>query len=170
MASSQPPRVAIIMGSDSDWPVMKSCAETLGQFGVLYEVIVSSAHRSPEATSQYAQQAQQKGIQVLIAAAGMAAHLAGTLAAYTTVPIIGVPMASGPLQGVDALLSTVQMPPGIPVATVGIGSAGAKNAALLAIEILALNDKQLTQKLAEHKISLAQSVKKKNEKLQQELN
>lgn len=168
--ASEKVAVGILMGSDSDWPIMKGCTAMLTEFGVGFDVRILSAHRSPDATSQYASQAQDKGIKVIIAAAGMAAHLAGVVAAHTTLPVIGVPIASGSLQGVDALLSTVQMPPGIPVATVGIGSPGAKNAALLAIQILALADAQLAEKLTKHKTELANSVEAKNNKLQQEIN
>jgi phosphoribosylaminoimidazole carboxylase PurE protein len=162
-------QVAILMGSDSDWAAMKGCADTLKEFDVSFEVHIMSAHRSPGLTADFASNAQQKGLKVIIAAAGMAAHLAGVVAAHTTLPVIGVPMASGSLHGIDALLSTVQMPPGIPVATVGIGSAGAKNAALLAIQMLALSDKTLAGKMAEHKTGLEESVKKKDQKLQQEI-
>ena len=169
MPKTQTPKVALVMGSDSDWPIMKACQETLSAFDVAVEVRISSAHRTPDQTAEFATQAKDNGIEVIIAAAGMAAHLAGVIAAHTTLPVIGVPMASGALQGVDALLSTVQMPPGIPVATVGIGSAGAKNAALLAVQILALKDPTLGPKLIQHKTDLAQSVKAKNEKLQSEL-
>jgi len=163
------PLVGIIMGSDSDWPTMKSCADLLKQFDVPHEVRISSAHRSPAETAEYAHTAKERGLKIIIAAAGMAAHLAGTIAAHTTLPVVGVPMASGALQGVDALLSTVQMPPGIPVATVGIGKPGAHNAAILALQTLSLADPQLAQKLEQHKTDLAQSVQKKNQKLQQEL-
>jgi len=163
-------QVAIVMGSDSDWTAMKDCTDTLKEFAIPFEVHILSAHRSPELTAEYAQNAQNSGLKVIIAAAGMAAHLAGVIAAHTSLPVIGVPMDSGCLQGIDALLSTVQMPPGIPVATVGIGSAGAKNAALLAVQILALNDNRLAGKLSEHKKLLAESVRKKDQKLQQELN
>jgi len=169
MASGKSPKVGIVMGSDSDWSVMQACQQTLAEFGIVCDVRISSAHRSPEATVQYAQQAHQQGVKVIIAAAGMAAHLAGVIAAHTILPVIGVPMAGGPLQGIDALLSTVQMPPGVPVATVGIGPAGAKNAALLAVQILAINDKKLTEKLIQYKNGLARSVQEKNEKLQQNL-
>lgn len=162
-------RVVIVMGSDSDYQAMKGCVDGLKDFGVSAEVRILSAHRSPAATAEFAGEAAQRGIEVIIAAAGMAAHLAGVLAAHTTLPVIGVPMASGALQGIDALLATVQMPPGIPVATVGIGSAGAKNAAILAVQILALGDKTLAAKLAEHKRKLAKGVEEKNAKLQQDL-
>lgn len=170
MADKQEPKVGVVMGSESDWSVMAGCVETLKTFGVPYEVRISSAHRSPEATADYARTATDRGIEVLIVAAGMAAHLAGVMAAHTTLPVVGVPIASGSLQGIDALLSTVQMPTGIPVATVGIGPAGAKNAALLAVQILALADERLTEKLNKHKIELAEGVKEKNEKLQREIN
>jgi phosphoribosylaminoimidazole carboxylase PurE protein len=148
---------------------MKACHETLDAFEVAHEVRVLSAHRSPEATATFAREAEDCGVQVLIAAAGMAAHLAGVLAAHSTLPVIGVPLASGALQGVDALLATVQMPPGIPVATVGIGAAGAKNAALLAVQILARGDGELSKKFAQHKAQLVEGVEQKNRKLQDEL-
>jgi len=169
MAKTNTPRVAVIMGSDSDWSVMKNCVEALKEFGVSCEVRILSAHRSPEQTAEFASRAQENGFQVLIAAAGMAAHLAGVIAAHASLPVIGVPMASGALQGVDALLSTVQMPPGIPVATMGIGPAGAKNAAVLAVQILALSDKSLQKKLRQHKTDLRQSVERKNTELQNQL-
>ena len=135
------------MGSKSDYEVMKSCADTLEAFGVRYELIVSSAHRSPSRTVQYIKDAEAKGSQVFIAAAGMAAHLAGVLASKTIKPIIGVPMSASALAGIDALLSTVQMPAGMPVATVAIGKAGAINSAFLAMQILALSDEELSIKL-----------------------
>ena len=141
--------VSIIMGSKSDYEVMKACGETLESFGVAYELIVSSAHRSPERTAKYIAEAEAKGAQLFIGAAGMAAHLAGVLSSKTVKPIIGVPMSASALGGVDALLSTVQMPAGMPVATVAIGKAGAINAAYLAIQILALSDESLAQKLLE---------------------
>jgi len=170
MTETAKPKVAMVMGSDSDWPVMKICAETLKQFEVPFEVRILSAHRSPEETAQYAKSARDRGLEVIIAAAGMAAHLAGVVAAHTTLPVIGVPLAAGTLQGIDALLSTVQMPPGVPVAAMGIGSAGAQNAALLAIEILALHDEQLAQKRKQHRNGLAEAAQAKDQKLQQELN
>ena len=169
MPKTSNPKVGILLGSDSDWPAMKGCADLLQQFGVSYEVRILSAHRTPEDTAAYAKSAQERGLQIIIAAAGMAAHLAGAVASQTTLPVIGAPMSSGSLQGVDALLSTVQMPPGIPVATVGIGSAGAKNAALLAVQILALQDSDLAKKLAYHKNKLAQDAQEKNQKLQDEI-
>jgi len=150
--------VSIIMGSKSDYTIMAECAETLKKFGVPFELIISSAHRSPERTKKYISEAEKKGAQVFIAAAGMAAHLAGALAASTTKPILGVPMESGPLRGEDALLSTVMMPAGMPVGTLAIGKAGAVNAAYLAIQILALTDDELKVKLQEDRISKAKKV------------
>ena len=169
MSNNQKPKVGVLMGSDSDWDTMKECIELLDKFGVPYEVRISSAHRTPDQTAEYVRAAAENGLEVIIAAAGMAAHLAGVVAAHTTLPVIGVPMASGALQGIDALLSTVQMPPGVPVATVGIGAAGAKNAAILATQILAIKDKKLTEKLMKHKTDMAQSVQNKNTKLQDDL-
>jgi len=169
MSKSDHPKVAVMMGSDSDWDTMKKCVALLDEFAVPYEVRICSAHRTPEQTAEYASTAADRGLDVLIAAAGLAAHLAGVLAAHTTLPVIGVPMASGALQGIDALLATVQMPPGVPVATVGIGAAGAKNAALLAVQILARKDAQLADKLNQFKRDQADSVQKKNEKLLSDL-
>jgi len=146
------------MGSKSDFDVMKSCSQTLEEFGVQYELIISSAHRSPERTKDYILQAEAKGAQVFIAAAGMAAHLAGVLASKTIKPIIGVPMSASALNGIDALLSTVQMPAGMPVATVAIGKAGAINSAYLAMQILALNNEELRMKLQEDRIAKAKKV------------
>jgi 5-(carboxyamino)imidazole ribonucleotide mutase len=150
--------VSIIMGSKSDYEIMKECAETLKKFGVAYELIISSAHRSPQRTKEYIKNAEEKGAQVFIAAAGMAAHLAGAVAANTTRPVLGVPMESGPLKGEDALLSTVMMPSGMPVGTLAIGKAGAVNAAYLAIQIMALDDSELRAKLAEDRVSKAKKV------------
>jgi 5-(carboxyamino)imidazole ribonucleotide mutase len=150
--------VSIVMGSKSDYTIMSECAETLKKFGVPYELIISSAHRSPERTKIYMKTAEEKGAQVFIAAAGMAAHLAGALAASTTKPVLGVPMESGPLRGEDALLSTVMMPAGMPVGTLAIGKAGAVNAAYLAIQIMALQDDELKVKLQEDRISKAKKV------------
>jgi 5-(carboxyamino)imidazole ribonucleotide mutase len=144
--------VSIIMGSKSDYEVMKNCADTLEQFGVKYELIISSAHRSPQRTKDYIKSAEAKGAKVFIAAAGMAAHLAGALAAGTTKPVIGVPMKGGAMDGMDAMLSTVQMPSGMPVATVALGKAGAMNAAYLAMQILAITDKELAIKLTEDRV------------------
>jgi len=150
--------VSIIMGSKSDYDVMKSCSDTLEAFGVHYELIVSSTHRSPNRTKEYMQTAEAKGSQIFIAAAGMAAHLAGVLASTTVKPIIGVPMSASALNGIDALLSTVQMPAGMPVATVAIGKAGAINSAYLAMQILALYDEDLRIKLTEDRIAKAKKV------------
>jgi len=152
------PFVSIIMGSKSDYDIMKNCADTLVKFGVPYELIISSAHRSPERTKDYIKEAEGKGAAVFIAAAGMAAHLAGALAAATTKPVIGVPMAGGELSGVDALYSTVMMPAGMPVGTVAIGKAGAVNSAYLALQILAITDKQLAQKLLDDRQEKAEKV------------
>ena len=158
--------VGIVMGSDSDLPVMQAAADFLHSMGVPYELSVNSAHRTPDAASDYAQKAETRGLQILIAGAGMSAHLAGVLAAHTNIPVIGVPIDASPLNGLDALLSTVQMPPGVPVATMGIGKSGAKNAAVLAARILALSDKKLAVKLAAFKKDMATEVEKKNKKLQ----
>ncbi|HIC44513.1 MAG TPA: 5-(carboxyamino)imidazole ribonucleotide mutase [Sulfurimonas sp.] len=150
--------VSIIIGSNSDYDVMKSCANTLEAFGIRYELIISSGYRSPERTREYMKIAEDKGSQVFIAAAGMAAHLAGVLASKTIKPVIGVPMSASALSGIDALLSTVQMPAGMPVATVAIGKAGAINSAYLAMQILALNDEDLRIKLIEDRIAKAKKV------------
>ncbi|HED6218504.1 TPA: 5-(carboxyamino)imidazole ribonucleotide mutase [Campylobacter coli] len=139
--------VSIMMGSKSDYEIMSECAKTLEKFGVKYELIISSAHRSPKRTKEYIKEAEEKGAKVFIAAAGMAAHLAGAVAAYTTKPVLGVPMPGSALASMDSLFSTVQMPGGIPVGTLAVGKAGAKNAAYLAIQILALNDETLAKAL-----------------------
>ena len=166
MVSEKKTAVAVVMGSDSDMAVMQSCVDVLGEFGIKPVVRVISAHRTPQKAAEFAQNAAENGIKVIIAAAGMAAHLAGALAAKTTLPVIGVPLiSSSGLKGVDALLSTLQMPPGVPVATVAIGKAGAKNAAILAVEILALSDKALALKLAEFKRAQEQEVIEKDSAL-----
>lgn len=157
------PFAAILMGSDSDLETMQACIETLDKFGIGREVNVLSAHRTPAATHAYVQDADKRGCAVFIAAAGMAAHLAGTVAALTVKPVIGVPMEGGPLKGQDALLSTVMMPGGIPVACVAIGKAGAKNAGLLAAQIMALADPAIAQRLADDRKSNAASILAKNE-------
>jgi len=144
--------VSIVMGSKSDYEIMQNCSNVLEQFNVKYELIISSAHRSPQRTKDYIKSAEEKGAKVFIAAAGMAAHLAGALAAGTTKPVIGVPMKGGAMDGMDAMLSTVQMPSGMPVATVALGKAGAVNAAYLAMQILAITDKELAVKLLEDRI------------------
>ena len=150
--------VSIILGSKSDYEIMKNCSDTFEKFNVKYEMIISSAHRSPERTKDYVKEAEEKGAVVFIAAAGMAAHLAGALASSTTKPVIGVPMKGGAMDGMDAMLSTVQMPAGMPVATVALGKAGAVNAAYLAMQILAVRDKELAIKLKEDRIVKAKSV------------
>jgi 5-(carboxyamino)imidazole ribonucleotide mutase len=142
-------KVAILLGSKSDEEVMQGCADYLTKFGIPFEMRVSSAHRNPDETAHFCKEAEKNGFSLIIAAAGMAAHLPGVAAAHTTLPVIGVPLDGSPLRGVDALYSIVQMPAGIPVATVAIGNAGAKNAAVLAAEILALHDAALKQKLNE---------------------
>lgn len=162
------PFVAILMGSDSDLDTMKACIETLDTFGIGREVNVLSAHRTPAATHAYVQDADKRGCAVFIAAAGMAAHLAGTVAALTVKPVIGVPMEGGPLKGQDALLSTAMMPGGIPVACVAIGKAGATNAALLAAQILALADPAMAQRLAEDRKRNAASILTKNDAVQKQ--
>lgn len=159
------PLVAVLMGSDSDYPVMESCISMLKHFKVPFEVEVCSAHRTPHRAGEFASNARARGIKVIIAAAGGAAHLAGVLASMSTLPVIGVPCPS-PLNGLDSLLSTVQMPAGIPVATVAIGSAGATNAAILAVQILATTDEQFALLLNEFRSSMMEKVREKNENLQ----
>jgi len=152
------PLVGILMGSDSDWPVMRACAETLKRFDIAYEARVLSAHRTPDAALDYAAGAQDRGMKVLIGAAGGAAHLAGVLAAKTALPVLAVPMPSKHLQGLDSLLAMVQMPGGIPVATFAIGEAGAVNAALFTVAMLALNDAELAKKLADFRTNQSEKV------------
>jgi len=154
------PLVGILMGSDSDLPVMEKAAEVLREMGVPFEMDISSAHRLPEKTAHYAKTAKKRGIEVLIAGAGMAAHLAGVLAAHTTLPVIGIPLKSGALNGADALYSTVQMPPGITVATVGID--GAKNAAYLACEILSIKYPEIAKKLEDFRTKMKKSLEEKS--------
>lgn len=161
------PLVSIVMGSDSDLEVMREAAKALDEFGIAYEMDITSAHRSPARTAEFARQAAARGIKVIIAGAGGAAHLAGVIAAETTLPVIGVPMPSSSLQGLDALLATVQMPAGIPVATLAIGKAGATNAGILAAQMLALSDAKLAQKMADHKLKLARGVEEKSRMLKQ---
>ncbi len=163
------PRIAIVFGSDSDWDTMEKCVKQLKEFGETPFVEVMSAHRNPERVAEFASGAEESGIEVIIAAAGMSNALAGAVAAHTPLPVIGVPLVSGPMQGIDALLSTVQMPPGIPVATVSIGSAGAKNAALLAIQILAGKDEKLAIAYRKFKKDQADAVAKRNAKVQEKL-
>jgi 5-(carboxyamino)imidazole ribonucleotide mutase len=159
------PVVSIVMGSDSDLEIMCEAGKALEEFGVGYEMDVTSAHRSPERTAQYARMAAQRGIRVIIAGAGGAAHLAGVIAAHTTLPVIGVPIPSTSLQGMDSLLATVQMPAGIPVATVAIGKPGATNAGILAAQILGVADSGVAKKLSSYKEKLARSVEEKSNKL-----
>ncbi len=161
--------VAIIMGSDSDWPVMEACYEQLKSLKIGAVVEVISAHRTPDRLREFVTAAEQHGTKVFITAAGMAAALPGVVAAHTTAPVIGVPLASGALQGVDSLLSIVQMPPGIPVATVAVGAAGARNAALLAAEILALGDDRLKKSLLDLRREQAATVEKKARSLKDKL-
>ncbi len=161
--------VSIIMGSKSDYDVMKSCAETLEKFGVAYEILVSSAHRSPDRTHEYVKEAEEKGAKVFICAAGMAAHLAGVVASLTTKPVIGVPMKGGLMDGLDSLLSTVQMPGGMPVATVAVGKAGATNAAYLAVQILAVSDEELAKKLLKDKDKKAKAVEEDSKTLEKRI-
>jgi 5-(carboxyamino)imidazole ribonucleotide mutase len=156
------PLVGILMGSESDLPVMEQAAEVLKEFRVQYEVRISSAHRLPEQTAEYAKSARERGIEVLIAGAGMAAHLAGAVASHTTLPVIGVPLASGAMEGVDALYSTVQMPPGIPVATVAIN--GARNAAYLACAILSIKYPEISKKIDDYREHLRQRLLAQNER------
>ena len=158
-------KVAIVMGSDSDLPVVQKAADCLARFGVPYEMRVLSAHRTPVEVTHYVSSAADNGIGVFIAAAGKAAHLAGAVAAQTILPVIGIPIKSSTLDGLDALLSTVQMPSGVPVATVAID--GAENAALLAVQILAVSDAQLSQKLADYKIEMRKSVLSKDASINQ---
>ena len=159
-------RVAILMGSDSDWPVMAAAADRLTALGVAHDVRVLSAHRSPDETARFARGARDAGYRVLICAAGAAAHLAGAVAAQTTLPVLGVPLDAGGLGGLDALLATVQMPAGVPVGTLAIGEAGADNAALLAAQILALEDAALAARLVKLKRVMTAAVEEKNRKLQ----
>jgi len=164
------PKVGILMGSDSDLEAMKEASGRLESFGVPYEMHISSAHRSPVRTHDYAKGAQDRGIEVLIVGAGAAAHLAGVVSAATSLPVIGVPLSGSALNGMDALLATVQMPAGVPVATMAIGKAGAANAGIFAVQILARNDAELAAKLQAFKAELAAGVEAKDTKLQKELN
>jgi 5-(carboxyamino)imidazole ribonucleotide mutase len=159
------PLVGILMGSESDLPVMEKAIEVLREMGIPYEMEISSAHRMPEKTAHYAKTARRRGIEVLIAGAGMAAHLAGVLASHTTLPVIGVPIKSGALNGADALYSTVQMPPGVPVATVGID--GSKNAAYLACEILSVKYPEIAKKIEDFRSKMKKSLEKKSKTLKQ---
>jgi len=159
------PLVGIVMGSDSDLKAMSGASEILERFKVPFEITIASAHRSPARVKDYTRSSKARGLKVLIAGAGGAAHLAGTLAAETSLPVIGVPLSSTSLNGLDALLATVQMPAGVPVATMAVGKAGARNAGILAVQILALSDQTLSGKLEEYKAELAQDVEKKAARL-----
>lgn len=160
-------KVALVMGSDSDFPNLTGCVKVLKEFGIECEARVMSAHRTPELAMEFAKNAKSNGFGVIIAAAGKAAHLAGVIAAHTTLPVIGIPIKSSTLDGLDALLATVQMPTGIPVATVAIN--GGDNAGLLAVQMLGIEDEGLAKKLADYKEAMVQKVIKKNEALQQEI-
>ena len=159
------PQVLIVMGSDSDLPVMQESADVLEKFGVPWEMRISSAHRSPSKTMALATEAANRGIRIIIAGAGMAAHLAGVIASKTILPVIGVPMPGGALNGVDALYSTVQMPAGIPVASMAIGKSGARNAAIFAVQVLALSDKGLAESLQRHRHEMEQELEEKDARL-----
>ena len=163
--AEEKPLAGILMGSDSDLPTMAQAAQTLEDFEIPFDIRVLSAHRSPRLAVEYAESARERGLRVIICGAGRAAHLAGVVAAHTTLPVLGVPIDGGPLNGVDALYATVQMPPGIPVGTLSIGSHGARNAALLAAKIISLNDERLARRLEEYKQSLEDGVVQKNERL-----
>ena len=159
-------QVLMVIGSDSDLPVMREAAEMLDKFGVTWEMRISSAHRSPARTAALASEAAGRGVKIIIAGAGMAAHLAGVMASKTTLPVIGVPMPGGALNGVDALYSTVQMPGGIPVATMAIGKAGAKNSGIFAVQILALTDQRLAQALTAYRRELDEEAARKDLEIQ----
>ena len=161
------PVVGVVMGSDSDLPVVESCLEKLGDFGIPFEVRVISAHRTPDIAHEYAKTARDRGLKVIIAAAGMSAALGGVLAATSTLPVVGIPMASGPLVGVDAALSTMQMPPGIPVGCMAIGKAGAVNAAIFAAEILGSSEPEMAEKLAQYKALMADKVIAKDQSVRE---
>ncbi|NOZ69594.1 MAG: 5-(carboxyamino)imidazole ribonucleotide mutase [Deferribacteres bacterium] len=160
-------RVLIIMGSDSDLPVMEAAGKLLKEFGIPYRLTVSSAHRTPERTVTIVRDAEESGVEVIIAGAGAAAHLAGVIASHTILPVIGVPVDSSPLRGVDALYSTVQMPPGIPVATMAVGKAGAKNAAILAAQILGIRDSRIAGVLKEYRRKMVREVEEKAKKVEE---
>lgn len=163
------PPVAILMGSDSDLPVMAECVKVLESYGIAYDIRVLSAHRSPEQATRFAREAERRGFKVVIAGAGGAAHLAGVVAAHTLLPVIGVPLAGSPLSGFDSLLSTVQMPPGIPVATVGVGAMGAGNAGHLAVTLLAMSDAALRARLADKRKAMTAAVLEKAKTLPKKL-
>ncbi len=169
MNDSKTPRVGIIMGSDSDWPKINKAAKALEEFGVPYEVRVMSAHRTPHVVAEYASTAIDRGLEVVIAAAGGAAHLAGVVAAHTTLPVVGLPVPTPDLGGLDSLRSTVQMPGDVPVASMAVGMGGPRNAGLFAVQILATADPELRTKLAEFKTKLAEKIAGKDAKLQEQL-
>ncbi len=160
------PQVLIIMGSDTDLPIMQEAANVLDKFGIMYEMRIASAHRSPVRTAKLATEAAGKGIKLIIAGAGVAAHLAGVIASKTTLPVIGVPTPGGALNGVDALYATVQMPAGIPVATMAVGRAGAKNAGLFAVQVLALSEPKLAQAMIDYRVEMDQELERKDAELQ----
>jgi len=155
------PQVLIVIGSDSDVPIMSEVGKILKELRIPYTITIASAHRTPERTIRLASKAEEEGIEVIIAGAGMAAHLAGVLASHTILPVIGVPIEASPLNGLDSLLSTVQMPPGVPVATVAIGKAGAKNAAILSAQIISRKDSNLAKKLKEYRKRMSEEIEKK---------
>jgi 5-(carboxyamino)imidazole ribonucleotide mutase len=157
--------VSVVMGSDSDLPIMTEAAKVLDEFGIAYELILTSAHRTPERTTKFAKTADSRGVKVIIVGAGAAAHLAGVIASQTLLPVIGVPIDATSLKGLDALLSTIQMPGGVPVAGMAIGKAGAKNAALFAVRILSLSDKKIEAKLSAHIKKMAKDVERKQENI-----
>ncbi|HHW48433.1 MAG TPA: 5-(carboxyamino)imidazole ribonucleotide mutase [Clostridiaceae bacterium] len=167
MSVSVDSKVAVVIGSDSDYPVIAGCLKILKEFNIAYEIMVCSAHRTPEKAAEFAKSAEERGFDVIIAAAGKAAHLPGVLAAYTVLPVIGVPIKSSTMDGLDSLLSIVQMPSGIPVATVAID--GAENAALLAVQILSTRYKELRDSMKEYKLKLAKKVEEKNKALQEKI-
>ena len=169
MSSSVSPRVGILMGSDSDWPKIQAAASALKEFAVPFEVRVMSAHRTPHLVAEYATKAAERGIRVIIAAAGGAAHLAGVVAAHTTLPVIGLPVPTPDLGGLDSLLSTVQMPGDVPVASMAVGMGGARNAGLFAVQILATADADLQSKLAHFKKQLVEKIAAKDAQMQQTL-
>lgn len=169
MAQQAQPLVGILMGSDNDWPKIKAAAEALEEFGIAYEVRVMSAHRTPAAVADYASSAISRGLKTIIAAAGGAAHLAGVVAAHTTLPVIGLPVPTPDLGGLDSLLSTVQMPGDVPVASMAVGMGGPRNAGLFAVQILATADESLARKLADFKRGLADKIAAKDAALQQSL-
>lgn len=166
MSRDEQPRVGIVMGSDSDLPTMEEAGKALRELDVPYTMTIASAHRSPDLLRSWLRNAEAQGVRVIIAGAGGAAHLAGVVASETLLPVIGVPLDSSPLHGLDALLSTVQMPGGVPVATVAIGKAGAKNAGMLAARILSLQDERLAKRLVEYRLKMAKDIEKKSKDLE----